>query len=163
QRQGDARFLREIPIPTSRGMITDRNGEPVAVSSPVESVWGNPQELLKTPDRLPELAQALAVPLDHLTNRLSQKADKALLYINRDGAEKIPAHNIPGAFSQREFGRFYPQAPSMANMLGFTNNDFRGQEGLELAFDEWLSGTPGVQKVIRDNRGRIVENVDLIR
>ena len=71
QRQGDARFLREIPIPTSRGMITDRNGEPVAVSSPVESVWGNPQELLKTPDRLPELAQALGVPLSHSSNASS--------------------------------------------------------------------------------------------
>ena len=167
QRQGDARFLREIPIPTSRGMITDRNGEPVAVSSPVESVWGNPQELLKTPDRLPELAQALGVPLDHLTNRLSQKADKEFLYlkrrINPDEAQKILAHKIPGVFSQREFRRFYPQGPAMAHVLGFTNIDDRGQEGLELAFDEWLSGTPGVQKVIRDNRGRIVENVDLIR
>ena len=167
QRQGDARFLREIPIPTSRGMITDRNGEPVAVSSPVESVWGNPQELLKTPDRLPELAQALGVPLDHLTNRLSQKADKEFLYlkrrINPDEAQKILAHKIPGVFSQREFRRFYPQGPAMAHVLGFTNIDDRGQEGLELAFDEWLSGTPGAQKVIRDNRGRIVENVDLIR
>ena len=167
QRQGDARFLREIPIPTSRGMITDRNGEPVAVSSPVESVWGNPQELLKAPDRLPELAQALGVPLDHLTNRLSQKADKEFLYlkrrINPDEAQKILAHKIPGVFSQREFRRFYPQGPAMAHVLGFTNIDDRGQEGLELAFDEWLSGTPGAQKVIRDNRGRIVENVDLIR
>ncbi len=167
QRQGDARFLREIPIPTSRGMITDRNGEPVAVSSPVESVWGNPQELLKNPDRLPELANVLGVPLDHLSNRLSQRADKEFLYlkrrINPDEAHRILAHKIPGVFSQREFRRFYPQGPAMAHVLGFTNVDDRGQEGLELAFDEWLSGTPGAQKVIRDNRGRIVENVDLIR
>ena len=167
QRQGEARFVRELPIPTSRGMITDRNGEPVAVSSPVESVWGNPQELLKTPDRLPELAQALGVPLDHLTNRLSQKADKEFLYlkrrINPDEAQKILAHKIPGVFSQREFRRFYPQGPAMAHVLGFTNIDDRGQEGLELAFDEWLRGKPGSKRVIRDRHGRVVENIDLVR
>jgi len=167
QRQGDSRFLREIPIPTSRGMITDRNGEPVAVSSPVESVWANPRELLKTPDRLPELAQALGVPLEHLTNRLSQRADKEFVYlkrrINPDEAHRILSHKIPGVFSQREFRRFYPQGEAMAHVLGFTNIDDRGQEGLELAFDEWLRGKPGAKKVIRDNRGRIVENVDLVR
>jgi len=76
RQQGDARFLREIPIPTSRGMITDRNGEPLAVSTPVESIWGNPQELLKAPDRLPQLAQALGVPTDLLVRKLSQKSDK---------------------------------------------------------------------------------------
>ncbi|WP_411832975.1 peptidoglycan D,D-transpeptidase FtsI family protein [Pseudoxanthomonas mexicana] len=167
QRQGDARFLREIPIPTSRGMITDRNGEPVAVSSPVESIWGNPQELLKAPDHLPDLAAALGVPLDHLTNRLSQRADKEFVYlkrrINPDEAQRILARRIPGVFSQREFRRFYPQGEAMAHVLGFTNVDDHGQEGLELAFDEWLRGTPGAKKVIRDNRGRIVENVDLVR
>lgn len=167
QRQGDARFLREIPIPTSRGMITDRNGEPVAVSSPVESVWGNPQELLKYPERLPELAQALGVPSEYLTNRLAQRADKEFLYlkrrINPDEARRILDHKVPGVFSQREFRRFYPQGEAMAHVLGFTNIDDQGQEGLELAFDEWLRGTPGAKKVIRDNRGRIVESVDLVR
>ncbi len=167
QREGDARFLRDIPIPTSRGMITDRNGEPVAVSSPVESIWANPQELLKTPERLPELAQVLGIPHDQLLNRLSQRADKEFLYLKRrmnpDEAATIMALNVPGVFSQREFRRFYPQGEAMAHVLGFTNIDDRGQEGLELAFDEWLSGTPGAKKVIRDNRGRIVESVDLIR
>ena len=83
QAQGDARFLREIPIPTSRGMITDRNGEPLAVSTPVESIWANPQELLKHPQRLPELAQALGVPADHLTRKLSQRANKEFVYLQR--------------------------------------------------------------------------------
>jgi len=167
RQQGDARFLREIPIPTSRGMITDRNGEPLAVSSPVESVWGNPQELLKAPDRLPELARALAVPADYLTRKLGQRSDKEFVYlkrrINPDQARAILAHNIPGVFSQREFRRFYPQGEALAHVLGFTNIDDRGQEGVELAFDDWLRGTPGAKKVIRDRRGRIVENVDLVR
>src|SRR5690606_40793827 len=83
QQQGDARFLREIPIPTSRGMITDRNGEPLAISSPVESVWANPKELLRASDRLPELAEALGVPHDHLLRRLGQRADKEFVYLKR--------------------------------------------------------------------------------
>ncbi len=167
QRQGDARFVREIEIPTSRGMITDRNGEPVAVSSPVESIWCDPKELLKTPDRLPELAKALGEPLEALTRRVSQRAGKEFYYlkrrINPDDAKKILAHSVPGVYSKREFRRFYPQGEAMAHVLGFTNIDDRGQEGLELAFDEWLRGSAGAKKVIRDNRGRIVENVDLVK
>ncbi|WP_372015871.1 peptidoglycan D,D-transpeptidase FtsI family protein [Pseudoxanthomonas sp. 10H] len=167
QRQGEARFVREIPIPTSRGMITDRNGEPLAVSTPVESVWGNPQELMRHEERLPELARALGVPHDELVRRLSQRADKEFVYlkrrINPDQAKAILALNVPGVSSQREFRRFYPQGEAMAHVLGFTNIDDRGQEGLELAFDEWLRGKPGSKRVIRDRHGRIVENIDLVR
>jgi cell division protein FtsI (penicillin-binding protein 3) len=167
QQQGDARFLREIPIATSRGMITDRNGEPLAVSSPVESIWANPQELLQHTDRLPELAQALAIPLEPLTQRLAQRADKEFVYLRRhmnpDEAQAIVALGVPGVFAQREFRRFYPVGEITAHVLGFTNIDDRGQEGLELAFDEWLTGKPGAKRVIRDRRGRIVENVDLVR
>lgn len=168
QKEGDARFVRELEIPVSRGMITDRNGEPVAVSSPVESVWCDPQELLdKAPDRLPELARALQQPADVLTRKVSQRADKEFMYlkrrINPDEAKRIVALGIPGVYSKREFRRFYPQGEAMAHVLGFTNIDDQGQEGLELAFDEWLRGTPGLKKVIRDRRGRIVENIDLLK
>ena len=167
RQQGDARFLRELPIPTSRGMITDRNGEPLAVSSPVETIWGNPKELLKHPRRLPELAAALGVPTEHLARKLSQRADKEFVYLKRrmnpDEAKKILARDIPGVHSQREFRRFYPQGEALAHVLGFTNIDDRGQEGLELAFDDWLRGEPGAKRVIRDRRGRVVENVDLLR
>ena len=167
QKQGAARFLREIPIATSRGMITDRNGEPLAVSSPVESIWANPQELLKSPTRLPQLADALGMDRDELQRRLSQRADKEFVFlkrrINPDEARAILALEIPGVASQREYRRFYPQGEAIAHVLGFTNIDDRGQEGLELAFDDWLRGTPGAKRVIRDRRGRIVENVDLVR
>lgn len=167
RQQGDARSLREIPIPTSRGMITDRNGEPLAVSTPVESIWGNPKELAKNPARLPELAKALGVSPDELTRKLTQRAGKEFMYlkrrINPDEARKILAHKIPGVFSQREFRRFYPQGEAMAHVLGYTNIDDLGQEGLELAFDHELRGKPGTKRVIRDGAGRIVENVDLVR
>jgi len=166
QRQGEARYLRELPINTSRGMITDRNGEPVAVSTPVASIWVNPQELLRSPDRIPGLATALGMPLDELTSKLSQKADKEFMYlrrrINPDDAEKVVALKIPGVASQREFRRFYPQGEAMAHVLGFTNIDDRGQEGLELAFDEWLRGKAGAKRVIRNRKGDTVES-DLLR
>ncbi len=166
-RQGDARSLRELPIPTSRGMITDRNGEPLAVSTPVDSLWANPPQLLKHPDRIPALAQALGVPADELTRKLSQRADKEFMYLarrmNPERASQILDLGVPGVFNQREFRRFYPQGEAIAHVLGFTNIDDRGQEGLELAFDSWLSGTPGSKRVIRDGQGRIIETVDLIR
>jgi cell division protein FtsI (penicillin-binding protein 3) len=166
QRQGEARYLRELPINTSRGMITDRNGEPVAVSTPVASIWVNPQELMRSEDRIPELAAALGMPVDELTAKLSQKADKEFMYlrrrINPDEAERVVALKIPGVASQREFRRFYPQGEAMAHVLGFTNIDDRGQEGLELAFDEWLRGKAGAKRVIRNRKGETVES-DLLR
>jgi cell division protein FtsI (penicillin-binding protein 3) len=167
QRQGDARFLREIEIPTSRGMITDRNGEPLAVSSPVVSIWANPQEVLQHPARLPELAEALDIALEPLTQRLAQRAQREFVYLRRhlgpDQAEAILALGVPGIYSQREFRRFYPTGEVMAQVLGITDIDDVGQEGLELAYNDWLTGKPGAKRVIRDRRGAIVENVDLIR
>lgn len=167
QQQGDARFLRELPIAVSRGMITDRHGEPLAVSSPVESVWVNPQELLPSSERMGDLARALAIDESVLRERIGQRADREFVYLRRgmnpDDADAILELDIPGVYTQREFRRFYPQGEVMAHVLGFTNIDDRGQEGLELAFDSWLTGTPGAKRVIRDRRGRIVENVDLVR
>src|SRR4029079_14090348 len=127
----------------------------------------NPKELLQHPERLPELAQALGIPQDVLTQRIAQRSDKEFVYlrrhINPDDAQAVVARGIPGVYSQREFRRFYPHGEVMAHVLGYTNIDDRGQEGLELAFDSWLPGKPGAQRVIRDRRGHIVENVDLVR
>ncbi len=166
QEQGDARYLREYPIPVSRGTVFDRNGEPLAVSTPVESIWANPQELLAHPDRVAPLAAALGIDAAALRQRLEQRADKEFVYLKRhlnpDDARAILALGIPGVSSQREFRRYYPSGEVMAHVLGFTNIDDRGQEGLELAFDEWLAGKPGAKRVIRDRLGHVVENVELL-
>lgn len=166
-RAGNERFLREVPIATTRGMITDRNGEPLAVSSPVESIWVNPKELLVDAKRIPELAIALNIPQQDLTLRLAQRKDKQFMYLRRhmnpDDAKGVIDLDIPGVYSSREFRRFYPHREVMSQVLGFTNLDEHGVEGIELAYDDWLTGTEGKQKIIRDNRGRIVENVDLIK
>ena len=167
RKQGDERFLRDVEIATVRGMITDRNGEPLAVSTPVESVWANPQELSKSPEGIEKLAAALGLSEEDLRRRVSQKADKEFLWVKRRMnpaiAQRVVAMGIPGVYAQREFRRFYPQGEAFAHVLGFTNVDDYGQEGVELALDDWLRGKPGLKRVIRDNRGRIVENVDLLR
>jgi cell division protein FtsI (penicillin-binding protein 3) len=167
RKQGDERFLREVQIPTTRGMITDRNGEPLAVSTPVESVWANPKVVLDSPGKLPKLAAALGVDVETLTRKLTQRVDKEFVYLKRRmnpaEAQRILALNIPGVSSQREYRRFYPQGEAIAHVLGFTNIDDQGQEGIELAYQDTLRGTAGMKRVIRDRRGRIVEEVDLVR
>jgi len=167
QKQGNSRYLRELPIATSRGMITDRNGEPLAISTPVESVWANPSELALHPDRFEQLAKALGIPAKDLAGEIGKRSSKEFMYLRRhlnpDEAQAIVALGVPGVFSQREYRRFYPLGEVMAHVLGFTNVDDRGQEGVELAFDYWLTGKPGAKRVIRDLKGRIVENVDLVR
>ncbi len=167
QEQGDQRYLRDIPIPVSRGTIFDRNGEPLAVSTPVESIWANPSDVLSAADRLPELAKALGLDDDELKQKLVQRSDKEFVYLKRhlnpDDAKAIVDLGIPGVASEREFRRYYPSGEVMAHVLGFTNIDDRGQEGLELAFDDWLAGKPGMKRVIRDLHGQVVENVELLR
>ena len=167
QDQGDARFLREMPIPVSRGAIFDRNGEPLAVSTPVVSIWANPAQVLENADKLPALARALGVDADELKERLSQRADREFVYLRRqmppEAAQAVLDLAIPGVNGQREFRRYYPSGEVTSHVLGFTNVDDHGQEGLELAFDDWLSGKPGAKRVIRDRMGHVVEDVEQVR
>ena len=167
QQQGDARFLREVPIPVSRGTIFDRNGEPLAVSTPVESIWADPASVLDQPERIPDLARALGVDATALKEKLDQHKEREFLYLKRqlnpDDAQAILALGIAGISGQREYKRFYPGGEVTAHVLGVTNIDDRGQEGLELSFDDWLAGKPGAKRVIRDNKGHTVEDVELVR
>ena len=167
QQQGDARFVRDVPIMASRGSILDRNGDTLAASSPVASVWANPKETLQHPERLAELARALGLPRAELHRRLRDRADREFVYLRRhmnpDAAAAVVALGVPGVHEQREFRRFYPHGEVMAHVLGSTNIDDRGQEGLELAFDPWLTGRPGSKRVIRNRQGQIIDDVDLLR
>jgi cell division protein FtsI (penicillin-binding protein 3) len=165
--EGDARHQRVMSIPAHRGMILDRNGEPLAISTPVDSIWANPQETLPARDRLPQLAVLLGMDQDELLHLLTERADREFVYLQRRAdptiAEQAMALNIPGINLQREYRRYYPMGEVTSHVLGFTNVDDAGQEGLELAYDEWLSGTPGAKRVIKDRLGRIVEDLELIR
>ncbi|WP_230474597.1 peptidoglycan D,D-transpeptidase FtsI family protein [Dyella monticola] len=166
QTQGDARFLRVVPIPVSRGTIFDRNGEPLAVSTPMVSITCVPSEVLDNPDRIPALAQALGTSADDVKSFLEQRADREFTYLRRqmnpEAAQAALALGIPGVNGQREYKRYYPSGEVTAHVLGFTNIDDHGQEGLELAFDNWLAGKPGAKRVIRDRMGHIVEDVEQV-
>ena len=167
QSQGEARFLRQVTIPTVRGSIVDRNGEPLAVSTPVESVWAHPGELLQAGAQIPQLAGLLETPADDLERRLTQRVNREFVWLKRrihpDLAERIRGLEIPGVFLKREYQRFYPTGEVSAQVLGFTNIDDIGQEGLELAYNSWLQGEPGAKHVIKDRLGRVVQNVELLR
>ncbi|WP_158753036.1 penicillin-binding protein 2 [Dyella sp. S184] len=167
QSQGDARFLREMKIPVSRGTIFDRNGEPLAVSTPVMSIWANPSEVLDSADRIPALAKALNDDPDTIKQYLEQRADREFVYLRRQmsptAAQAVLDLDIPGINGQREFKRYYPSGEVTAHVLGFTNIDDHGQEGLELAYDDWLSGKPGIKRVIKDGKGHIVEDLEQVR
>ncbi|HEX5304994.1 MAG TPA: penicillin-binding protein 2 [Dyella sp.] len=166
QEQGDARFLREVPIAVSRGSIFDRNGEPLAVSTPMVSITAVPAKVLENDEQLPQLAAALGTQPDELRQYLEKRANREFAYLKRqmspEQAKVVLDLAIPGINGQREFRRYYPSGEVTAHVLGFTNIDDHGQEGLELAFDDWLSGKPGKKRVIRDNKGHIVEDVEQV-
>ncbi len=167
QGQGEARYLREVDIPTTRGTIADRNGEPLAVSTPVDSVWVNPSEVLQVPENLEPLARILKTDPDDMERKLTQRASKEFVWLRRrlhpDVAGQIKALDIPGVFLQKEYRRFYPAGEVTAHVVGFTNIDDFGQEGLELAYNDWLQGAAGRKRVIKDRLGRTVEQVELVR
>lgn len=166
QGQGDARYLRTVAIPAHRGMITDRNGEPLAISTPVESVWANPQELAHARESWPKLARLLELTAGELEQQLARRMDREFVYLRRhvnpEQAHKVMALGIPGVALQPEYRRYYPMGEVVAHVIGFTNIDDIGQEGVELMMDERLRGTPGSKRVIKDRLGRIVENVESI-
>jgi cell division protein FtsI (penicillin-binding protein 3) len=167
QGQGNQRFMRVAEIAAHRGTVTDRHGEPLAVSTPVDSIWVNPKELALAADQIPRLAKALKRDKNELARRITSNLDRGFLYLVRHmqpaEAARVKALGIPGVYSVREYRRYYPSGEVAGHVLGFTDVDDGGQEGLELAFDHWLAGEDGAKRVIQDNLGRIVQDVESIR
>ncbi len=165
--QGNERFMRVAPIQAHRGNVTDRFGEPLAVSTPVDSVWVNPHEFALAIDQLPLLAKALKRDRVELARRVTSNLDREFLYLARHmqpgEAARVKALGIPGVYTVREYRRYYPAGEVTGHVLGFTNVDDAGQEGLERAYDTWLAGQNGSKRVIQDNLGRTVQDVESIR
>ncbi|SDU22319.1 peptidoglycan D,D-transpeptidase FtsI family protein [Halopseudomonas salegens] len=164
--QGDKRSVRHLPITAHRGQITDRHGEPLAVSTPVMTLWANPQQLVEHPQRWPELAAALGTDTATLGERLQANATREFIYLRRhmtpqDG-EAVMALRVPGVNALEEYRRFYPAGEVAAHLVGFTNVDEVGQEGLELAYEDWLKGVPGSRQVLQDRRGRLIKDVQVV-
>ncbi|WP_295474084.1 penicillin-binding protein 2 [uncultured Pseudomonas sp.] len=167
QEQGDARSLRHIPIPAHRGLITDRNGEPLAVSTPVTTLWANPKEMLQDRSKWPLLAQSIGQDPKALAERLESQANKEFIYLVRgltpEHGQAVLDLKVPGVYGIEEFRRFYPAGDVTAHMVGFTDLDDHGREGVELAYDDWLAGVPGKRQVIKDRRGRLIKDVQVTK
>ncbi len=165
--QSDSRVLRLIDIPSYRGMITDRNIVPLAVSAPVDSVWVNPQIFQANQTQLTALSDILRLKPQELQQKTAKTTGREFVYLARtlppEVVEKIKALDIKGIGYQREYRRFYPSGEVMAHVLGFTNIDDNGQEGLELAYNDWLRGVPGKRQVVKDRLGQIIANVGTVR
>ncbi len=166
QGQGDARYSRVVSEPAHRGMITDRLGEPLAISTPVDSVWANPQELILARDSWSQLTKVLGLKRGALERQLAAKRDKEFMYLKRrvapDLAQKVMALEVPGVALLPEYKRFYPAGEVTAHVVGFTNVDDQGQEGMELVYDARLKSIAGAKRVIKDRIGRVVENVERV-
>jgi cell division protein FtsI (penicillin-binding protein 3) len=166
QQKGESRYARAIELSATRGRIVDRHNEPLAISTPVESVAASPADVDAAPEQLKRLARLLETDAAELEKKLADTR-REFVYLKRqlppDDAARVVALGIPGIFLQREYRRYYPAGEVTAHLIGFTDVDGRGQEALELAFEEQLAGQPGNRRVIKDRRGHIVEDVDSIR
>ena len=165
--QADTRHLRTEKISAHRGTIYDRNGEPLAISTPVDSIWANPKQFAPAVDSVPKLAHALGVDSQMLMRRITRSMDKEFLYLKRhlnpEQAKEVLDLKLPGINVQREYRRYYPASEVTGHLVGFTDIDDEGQEGLELAFNHWLAGESGAKRVLKDRLGRSIENVASIR
>jgi cell division protein FtsI (penicillin-binding protein 3) len=166
QGKGEARYSRVLEVPATRGRVVDRNGEALAISTPVKSVWAIPEDVSATPAQLKSLAALLSLDPRELGRRLSA-AEREFVYLKRqippEAAAGVAELGIPGIHQQSEFRRYYPGGETMAHVIGFTGVDDAGQEGIELAQQAVLAGAAGSRRVIKDRLGRIVEDVESIR
>ena len=167
QEQGDRRTIRTVPLVANRGLITDRNGEPLAVSTPVQSIWVDPSKISDDSESIKALAENLELNEEVLMQNLKLKSNLKFHYIKRrlppSEAEKILRLSVEGVYSQQEYQRFYPQGEVAAHLVGFSNMDDVGQEGLELTYDSWLKGVPGRRQVMQDRKGNIIEELNTIQ
>lgn len=166
ERQGDARQLRTLTISANRGDIIDRNGEPFAVSAPVNSIWLNPQETIEHLDQVGNIARLLTLDVVSLKHKIKRNVEREFLYLKRhvspELAEKVVALNVPGVALLNEYRRYYPSGEVAAHVVGFSDIDDNGQEGVELAFNDWLKGQPGKKRIVRDRYGRAFDDVERI-
>ena len=167
QRQGDVRHLRVVDLPAHRGMITDRNGDALAVSTPVDSLWINPQRFIYDGTKVLKLERLLGLQRGAVKQLVEKRKGREFVYLQRrvtpELADRALDLEIPGLNRQAEFRRYYPAGSVAAHVVGFTDIDDKGQEGLELAYDQWLRGAAGAKRVLKDRLGRTIENVENIR
>jgi cell division protein FtsI (penicillin-binding protein 3) len=170
KRQGDLRHVGILPVPAHRGRIFDRNGELLAISTPVKSIWVNPKEFREAQipvDKRKALADLLGLSSGALEKHVGSDEHRSFAYLKRrispELADQVIALGIAGVYSEREYRRYYPTGEVAAHLVGFTNIDDKGQEAMELAYDDWLKGVEGAKRIIRDGKRRVIEDLESIR
>lgn len=167
QNEGDKRSVRYESVAAHRGVIFDRNGDPLAVSTPVVTIWADPEELYGASEHWQVLARELGVSLKWLSGRVEVAKNRDFIYLKRqltpEQGAKVMALKVPGVQSINEHRRYYPAAEVTAHLVGFTNIDESGQEGLELAYNEWLTGEPGKRRVLKDRKGQLARQAELMK
>ena len=167
QDQGNLRTIRTVTVHPTRGMIKDRHGEPLAVTTSVYSIWVNPKTFEANKTTLQVIANELQLSITELTNKLRHSSDREFVYLKRqvspEIAQSLDVLQVPGLYSQREYRRYYPSSEVTAHVIGFTDVDDIGQEGMELAFDHWLRGRDGAKRVLKDRTGRIIGDIENIQ
>ena len=164
--QGVQRQIRTIETPAYRGAILDRFGTPLAISTPVDSVWVNPTEILGNLDALKRVTKKLDLNYRDTVSMLKQRANREFVYLKRQLEPELAqtvAAGVEGVYLQREYNRYYPAGEVVSHLVGFTDIDDQGQEGLELAYQDWLRAQPGERRVIRNRRGEVVEELAQVK
>lgn len=166
QQKGDARYTRVLSLYAHRGVITDRNGEPLAISTPVESIWASPPDVVIDADQARKMAGLLNLKPEELNKKLAN-SEREFVYLKRRLSPELAARvmqiGVPGIFMQREYRRYYPDGEVTAHVVGFAGLDDKGQEGLELVYQDWLSGKPGERHVLKDRQGHIIEDLEAVK
>ncbi len=164
--EGSNRQIRTIEIPANRGVITDRHGEALAISTPVFSIWAHPKTALENPQSITHASRVLGLNKQTLIKKLTQRKSKQFVYVKRhvfpDTVDALKQKSVNGFSIIREFRRYYPTGEMSAHVVGLTNIDDQGLEGVELAFDEWLHGSPGKKRVLKNGRGTVVGDIGLV-
>jgi cell division protein FtsI (penicillin-binding protein 3) len=165
-RQGDMRNLRIEPLAAYRGVISDRDGRPLAVSTPVTTLWANPREAMESREAWTRLADNPVLDSKTLAQRVMPNAQREFIYLARhlapEQARQVLDQRVPGIYSLTEYRRYYPAAEVTSHLVGFTNIDDIGQEGVELAFEDSLRGHTGRKRVVRDLIGRVIQDIEIL-
>lgn len=166
QRQGDMRHVGTIPVPAHRGRIFDRNGELLAISTSVKSVWVNPKEFEASEKDIKALGDVLSVSSKDIHDHIDDEG-RGFAYLKRrispELADQALALGLPGVYAEKEFRRYYPVGEVTAHLIGFNDIDDQGQEGIEMSFNDWLKGVPGSKRIMRDGKRRIIEDLENLR
>ena len=165
--QGQQRQIRTVEIAANRGDLLDRHGDPLAISAPIPSLFGNPKDMASQPEQMQKIASLLGMDAGRLSKRIANDVDRGRVFtylkrqVDPELVDKVLALNVKSVDVMSEYRRYYPSAGAASHVIGFTGIDENGREGLEMAYDNWLSGESGQRRIVKDRNGREIAGMDV--